>query len=432
MRVNNKSFTLIEVIIAAVLLTIGVAGGVVGYKVADRQIEQADIKNMAMAENGRIQEMIASWDIDDNNLKETAEPRPIDISNAEFEEKYSPEAFYIVHDVTDGDGNLLYKEITVTVNTNLSGKNIKVQTQSVKTNFERSEFIPLVHNECVNGKCIEVAGAGADECNSNADCQGGGNTHNECTPRGTCIEVAGAGADECNSNADCQGGVRHCMTDGSGVCSKDGTGSVCNGAEGEIDAVCQTECIPNCKGKECGPDDCGGSCGTCIADDEYCDNGVCKNISSCTSGCPPYHWVCTNGSWCHAVVGEGQNQCSPTTSGCGKHWGCSNGSCILLAGNGSDECDPDDDQCGCIPSCEWVECGDDGCGGSCGECAEKDCYSCFNGQCVYQCSSWQVCNGGSCCTPNCSGKSCGSDGCGGDCGICREDDYCDNGVCKSY
>jgi hypothetical protein len=49
------------------------------------------------------------------------------------------------------------------------------------------------------------------------------------------------------------------------------------------------------------------------------------------------------------------------------------------------------------------ECGDDGCGGSCGLCAADR--SCDGGACV--------------CVPDCTGRTCGDDGCGGSCGSCR-------------
>ena len=41
---KRKGFTLIEVIVAAVLLTIGVGGGIAGYRVADQQIEKTMLK----------------------------------------------------------------------------------------------------------------------------------------------------------------------------------------------------------------------------------------------------------------------------------------------------------------------------------------------------------------------------------------------------
>jgi MYXO-CTERM domain-containing protein len=57
-----------------------------------------------------------------------------------------------------------------------------------------------------------------------------------------------------------------------------------------------------------------------------------------------------------------------------------------------------------VPLCKSKQCGDDGCGGSCGACA-----------------AGTTCNpSGACiiCTPSCAGKTCGDDGCGGSCGAC--------------
>ena len=53
----------------------------------------------------------------------------------------------------------------------------------------------------------------------------------------------------------------------------------------------------------------------------------------------------------------------------------------------------------CVPDCLGKQCGDDGCGGSCGECP--------TGQ---ACQDDGTCLG---CTPECAGKACGDDGCGG-------------------
>ena len=75
----------------------------------------------------------------------------------------------------------------------------------------------------------------------------------------------------------------------------------------------------------------------------------------------------------------------------------------------------------CAPTCGDAMCGDDGCGGSCGECDDGD-----------------VCDGGQCvCAPQCTGpepngdKDCGDDGCGGSCGECPPTHECDaNGQCS--
>jgi len=46
-------------------------------------------------------------------------------------------------------------------------------------------------------------------------------------------------------------------------------------------------CAPDCQGKECGDDSCGGSCGTC-ANWQYCDNGDCVSLEFTDCGfCNP-------------------------------------------------------------------------------------------------------------------------------------------------
>jgi hypothetical protein len=59
----------------------------------------------------------------------------------------------------------------------------------------------------------------------------------------------------------------------------------------------------------------------------------------------------------------------------------------------------------CEPDCKDRICGDDGCGGSCGQCPPD--HKCMEGkECVLYCE------------PKCAGKQCGPDGCGGSCGDC--------------
>jgi len=70
----------------------------------------------------------------------------------------------------------------------------------------------------------------------------------------------------------------------------------------------------------------------------------------------------------------------------------------------------------CPKQCAGKECGDDGCGGSCGDCPEG--YGCDSGICVAGCK------------PDCLGKECGPDGCGGNCGACGFDFVCvADGIC---
>lgn len=104
----------------------------------------------------------------------------------------------------------------------------------------------------------------------------------------------------------------------------------------------------------------------------------------------------------------------------------------------------------CKPDCTNKECGDDGCGGSCGSCNKPpDNYcdgnnliqydpigSCqSDNKCKYSkkvITCQNGCENAQClsCTPNCSNKNCGPDGCGGSCGSCNSYQYCNpNGVC---
>jgi len=94
----------------------------------------------------------------------------------------------------------------------------------------------------------------------------------------------------------------------------------------------------------------------------------------------------------------GDNHCGDDGCGgvCGQCFGdiaCTNGNC-------------------CTPECEDQTCGDDGCGGTCGTCGEGE-----------------TCNGGNCCELQCEGKNCGVDGCGGSCGTCTQDNLCVSGEC---
>ncbi|NOZ02778.1 MAG: hypothetical protein GXP54_12940 [Deltaproteobacteria bacterium] len=109
----------------------------------------------------------------------------------------------------------------------------------------------------------------------------------------------------------------------------------------------------------------------------------------------------------------------------------------------------------CVPACAGKQCGDDGCGGSCGECPGTMTCNPFlgvcTGTCVPDCAGRQcgpdgclgscgtclsgmTCNQttGQCegvCAPDCDGKECGDNGCGGSCGTCPAEQVCSNGKC---
>lgn len=174
-------------------------------------------------------------------------------------------------------------------------------------------------------------------------------------------------------------------------------------------------CTPQCDGKACGPDGCGGNCGQCAPNDVCNDQGTCDCVPNCTDrecgsdgcggdcgSCPStFQWSCSN---------EGQCVCEPYCTGreCGPD-GCggSCGSCTLPLVCAAAKCQSKP----CVPSCVAKECGSDGCEGTCGECEPGE-----------SCSLWGQCQP---CTPQCDGRECGSDGCGSTCGQCLPGQTCD-------
>jgi len=156
------------------------------------------------------------------------------------------------------------------------------------------------------------------------------------------------------------------------------------------------DCNPQCDGKECGPDGCGGDCGDCC-DGQSCLNGKCLGGPGCEpgdvpgcGGCACEECVCAMDPYCCQVLWDDY--------------------CVS-------ECMDQCGGCGATPDCDGKECGADGCGGSCGDCEAG--WTCTeDGECV------DVCN------PQCDGKECGSDGCFGSCGECDEGATCEGGICN--
>ncbi len=71
----------------------------------------------------------------------------------------------------------------------------------------------------------------------------------------------------------CQG--KQCGSDGCG-----GSCGTCKQGEECINARCV--CIPDCSGKQCGPDGCGKTCGQCPSDEKCIDDqGVCGSYGPC-------------------------------------------------------------------------------------------------------------------------------------------------------
>ncbi len=222
----------------------------------------------------------------------------------------------------------------------------------------------------------------------------------DCTDR--CGPIAGT---------DCEVDCGDCT--GTDLCSPDG---YCGAGCGESETQCGADCcdvgetchqnlccdrVENCKGKQCGDDGCGGLCEdqpsiVGCAGDELCIAGTCS-----ASGCEDIP------SQCASEGGEEFiNGCDEETLEWGKITDCSSESgtpyCDTVAGGPACvACSQDghcgnpenyacvDNACECTPACGDNECGDDGCGGSCGacegstpNCLEKDgvsaCYACVN------------------------------------------------------
>ena len=167
------------------------------------------------------------------------------------------------------------------------------------------------------------------------------------------------------------------------------------------DTRARCPCQPACSGRECGDDDCGGSCGACAANGR-CEAGLCVCVPSCSGkqcgddGCGGSCGGCSDGLSCV----EGRCVCVPEcagrdcgSDGCGATCGACDAGEVCSAGG----------RCECQRHCTGRECGPDGCGGTCGSCAAGEPCS-ANGRCG--------------CDPQCAGRTCGDDGCGGSCGAC--------------
>jgi hypothetical protein len=204
---------------------------------------------------------------------------------------------------------------------------------------------------------------------------------------------------------------KQCGSDGcGGSCGDCGEGSFCDSADScqvlqgclqptdcPEGSVCYEFfcCTPDCHDKACGPDSCGGSC------------GICEPGFSCLSGsCLPYYGICgtKDGPGCPDCSCE-QCVCDADPFCCETQWDGQCADACLWECGGCMECQA---------SCSGKECGTDGCGGTCGECASP--LLCVEGACT--------------CVPLCESRECGEDGCGGSCGRCTGNRSCVEGLCQ--
>jgi hypothetical protein len=145
-------------------------------------------------------------------------------------------------------------------------------------------------------------------------------------------------------------------------------------------SIIESDCIPNCEGKECGSDGCTGICGSCSSTNPYCNNegkcvkctsnSECNDNNACTtdtcssgtcyntpiSGCCTSNSECNDNNACTTDTCTSSNVCSHTNA-CASDEECVNKICvkktqpltgaIIADHNAADDFD-------IIPSC-WIE-----------------------------------------------------------------------------
>ncbi len=236
---------------------------------------------------------------------------------------------------------------------------------------------------CQAGECV---GAGQLNCDDGNPC-----TDDSCIPGGGCLHQANDGdcsdgnacttADHCTEGACVPGELLAC--DDGDVCTTDtcdpATGCVAtlNNApcdDGDLCTIGDVCNLGSCLGTGLLPCDDGNLC-----TDDSCDPQLgCQfapNMDPCDDGEP-----CTDGDacaagWCHP---GGPKSCDDGNV-------CSADSCVpgvgcqaVLLPDGTPCLDGGVEKicvlgdCVCEPDCDGKECGDDGCGGTCGSCADDD------------------------------------------------------------
>ncbi|RJO66469.1 MAG: hypothetical protein C4523_12345 [Myxococcales bacterium] len=251
------------------------------------------------------------------------------------------------------------------------------------------------------------------------------------------------------------------------------------------------DCAADCEAAECGDDRCGGRCGDCpegwictgkhecLAQGEFCKGDTCASAAeipvpfagtivgnslecadffkgSCggifapdktyTFELPQPGRMSAEAADVNAVLYLKAASCEGKELACEKRLGGENAKIGMELEAGRYYLTVENYDAGefglavdlCAPDCEGKACGDDGCGGSCGECPELT--TCNDGgECVCSfaiceaacCAEGEICYEDACCAPDCDGKTCGDDGCGGSCGECETDESCIEGTCQS-
>lgn len=118
------------------------------------------------------------------------------------------------------------------------------------------------------------------------------------------------------------------------------------------------ECVPDCEGKECGDDGCGGLCGVCNAW-QVCDAGGCLFNGGCQPSalpgcgdCSCQTCVCLQDPYCCTSSWDAMcvTRCETACGGCGQKNTCGDGQC-----SGTESCATCQSDCGqCPPACGQI------------------------------------------------------------------------------
>lgn len=241
-------------------------------------------------------------------------------------------------------------------------------------------FLPGAESKCENGECVFV------KCLENFyDLNGDPNDGCEYFCEFSGEEICDGKDNDCDGQTD-EGNLEGCVdyfydNDNDGYGDPEKSICVC-GPVGKYSTTNNTDCddinssIPDCSGKECGDDGCGGSCGECLAG-AVCHFGECIFLND---GCQVADTPGCNNCLCEECVCEIDPSC------CIEKW--------------DETCVKECIQCGwCNPKCGDKICSItencNNCSQDCGKCSES-------------------------CIPNCANKVCGNSGsgCGGSCGTC--------------
>ena len=266
---------------------------------------------------------------------------------------------------------------------------------------------------CINAPkvCDDGDSCTADLCDKFKGCV---SSPKECSDNDACTE------DSCSKTAGCKSTLKvcadtlECTTDSCdpkvGCKFEVKFGAPCgNGGFCDAAATCG-KCVPKCDAGSC-TDGCGGFCaGACndkdaCTENDACNSGKCQgtvkscdDANSCTKDSCDSVTGCINGNVDSNVCGDG-NACTDADK-------CTNGAC-----SGTVKTCDDKNEC-TVDSCDPK----DGCKN-----VAKTVASCSSGA--------GKCIDGGCCVPKCGTSQCGDDGCGGTCGACGATSACTAGKC---